>query len=263
MAKTIIIKGADFSANSLDKVVFQNVESIPCTDITLDDTVLNIENIGTSTNLIAIKTPVNTTDVVNWSSSNPNVATVDKNGCVTAIGVGSAIITATCGKAMASCDVSITSVFDGVKLVGVYFSGNGVVDGGNGLATVDSNVHSVGLCATQGNLGFHGNSQYYPYVIPKGTSKLKFTLSGSAAEMVRTIDRILWFNHNTSVLNYPNNCKLIKRTRSVQITENVFYVDIPVFEGYPEIDAFAMILRNASGTPSTEDEANGIKLEFV
>lgn len=52
--------------------------------------------IGESENLKTIISPKNATDQsVVWASSRPNVATVDRNGRVTAVGDGEAIITAT------------------------------------------------------------------------------------------------------------------------------------------------------------------------
>ncbi len=46
---------------------------------------------------------------VNWSSSNANVATVDQNGKVTAVGAGSAVITAAAGGKTATCNVTVTA----------------------------------------------------------------------------------------------------------------------------------------------------------
>ncbi len=53
-------------------------------------------------------TPENATDkTVVWSSDAPEVAEVDQEGNVTALTVGSAVITATCGELSASCKVTV------------------------------------------------------------------------------------------------------------------------------------------------------------
>lgn len=52
---------------------------------------------------------LSSTAVLEWSSSDPEVATV-KNGRVSANGVGKAVITAVCGDASASVDVTVNPV---------------------------------------------------------------------------------------------------------------------------------------------------------
>jgi Bacterial surface proteins containing Ig-like domains len=66
------------------------------------------EGIDTLTATVA---PSNTTNkAVTWTSSNPNVATVN-NGVITAVSVGTAIITATIadGNKSASCSVTVNN----------------------------------------------------------------------------------------------------------------------------------------------------------
>ncbi len=52
-------------------------------------------------------TPSGATGTITWTSSNENVATVDENGVVTAVGGGNCTITATSGTATASCIVRV------------------------------------------------------------------------------------------------------------------------------------------------------------
>ena len=76
--------------------IFENSNPvIDITGITLDKTSLSLY-VGESITLKGTITPSNTTmsKVIAWSSSNQNVATVDKSGKVVAKGVGSATITA-------------------------------------------------------------------------------------------------------------------------------------------------------------------------
>lgn len=76
---------------------------------------------GQTETLSVIYMPANTTDSkeVTWDSTNKEVATVDQNGKVTAVGNGTTTITATSsvsGVAPASCTVTVTS-----KLQYIYF----------------------------------------------------------------------------------------------------------------------------------------------
>ena len=83
--------------------------------ITLDKASLELKK-GESANLVATVGPANADDkTVTWSSSAPEVATVE-NGKVTAVKSGSAIITASAGNKSATCTVSVTTPVTGVTL---------------------------------------------------------------------------------------------------------------------------------------------------
>ena len=77
------------------------------TGVALDNTVLTVEKGHTAT-LSATVSPVDATDkTVVWRTSDEDIATVDENGVVTAVNVGSATITATAGEFTASCEVVV------------------------------------------------------------------------------------------------------------------------------------------------------------
>lgn len=62
---------------------------------------------GATLQLNATTTPVQGT--ITWASSNTSKATVDSTGKVTGVAAGSAVITATSGSAVASCDLTVAS----------------------------------------------------------------------------------------------------------------------------------------------------------
>lgn len=64
--------------------------------------------VGETTTLIAAMYPVETAEPVTWQSSNIGVAAVGQNGRVTAVGEGSAVITATAGGLSAACAVTVS-----------------------------------------------------------------------------------------------------------------------------------------------------------
>lgn len=87
------------------------VNDVVVTALSLNKTVDSLA-VGRTDNLIAIVTPSNATNKnVKWTSSNPTVAKVDNTGKVTAISVGTTIITTTSddGSKIARCEVEINT----------------------------------------------------------------------------------------------------------------------------------------------------------
>lgn len=80
----------------------------PITNVTISKNTLTLEK-GKSETLTGRYEPFYTTDdtKMNWSSSNTKVATVDSNGKVTAIGVGTATITLKIGNMSSKCTVTV------------------------------------------------------------------------------------------------------------------------------------------------------------
>ena len=86
------------------------IAGIPVEGVSLDRTELKFSKSGASEKLTAVVTPENATNKsVTWSSSNPEVAVVDQNGVVTAVGNGTAIITVVTedGNYTATCEVTV------------------------------------------------------------------------------------------------------------------------------------------------------------
>ncbi len=80
---------------------------VEATGVTLSATASELK-VGETLALTATVAPENTTDKsVTWTSDNTAVATVDAAGKVTAVGLGVANITATCGKVSATCKVTV------------------------------------------------------------------------------------------------------------------------------------------------------------
>ena len=90
--------------------------TVPVSSVTLNKTSLALIK-GQSETLTATVKPDDATDKkVTWSSSNTSVATVDQNGKVTAVGGGSATITAKAGDKQATCSVTVTVPVSSVTL---------------------------------------------------------------------------------------------------------------------------------------------------
>ena len=93
-------------------------DDIPATSVTLSETTLSLVEGDTATLTAAVE-PAYTTDTVEWTSSNESVATV-ADGLVTAVGPGTAIITAAAGGFSDICAVTVearavTVTFEGAE----------------------------------------------------------------------------------------------------------------------------------------------------
>ena len=87
------------------------VKEIPLDSIEIDISNFDLE-IGKTEKLNIICNPENTTDNINieWSSSNEEVATIDQNGNIKALSVGTTVITAKVGEKTASVEVTVKAI---------------------------------------------------------------------------------------------------------------------------------------------------------
>ena len=120
MAKKIYIPKVtgDVSIKIVSKVIEQEdpTDIIPCTSISLDQSIITFTEKGKSIQLNATKTPLNCNQPIEWSSVNPSVAKVSNTGLVTPIKNGVTTINAICGTKHASCGVQVDFPPDPVEL---------------------------------------------------------------------------------------------------------------------------------------------------
>lgn len=157
MSKALVIKGANFSANKVETITIS--ESVPCTGISLSQSSISATSLGVAATLTATVTPVNTTDQIVWDTSDPTVVTVS-NGIITAVGVGSATITASCGTQTASCSVSVIVV---IELDSAYHAEDGRKYSGSLNLTADPPHNNIGQASTTKGRLFYSVSQSGTY----------------------------------------------------------------------------------------------------
>lgn len=175
MAKTLIIKQADFSANALDHVSF---DEVPCTAITLDEESISFSGVGQTEELVYTLTPANTTDTPVVTTSDPLIVSVNGN-VLTAVGIGTATITVTCGEITATCSVTVSIAWVWGK--GSY--PNLVVAGENlrdfvkneSLSSMIWGGASSGKYYAIGQLLGNDGDNIYPYPIPAGSTQISFS----------------------------------------------------------------------------------------
>jgi len=89
-----------------------SVISKTVTSVTIDKTALSM-NLFESEKLTATVTPADAEDgELEWSSSDPEVASVDENGNISSLKPGTAVITAKAGSKSATCNVSVSKIYN-------------------------------------------------------------------------------------------------------------------------------------------------------
>lgn len=79
--------------------------TVPCAELTVNATLLELEEPGQQAVLVAKKLPENSTDPIVFTSLDPDVAQVSELGVITAVGQGQTTIVVSCGGITADCFV--------------------------------------------------------------------------------------------------------------------------------------------------------------
>lgn len=106
---------SDYETVSAALTVKAAVTDIPVESVSLDKTELKLAK-GGNAKLTATVLPADATDkTVTWTTSKDKVATVAADGTVTAVGEGTAVITATAGGKTAQCTVTVVNCLHSSK----------------------------------------------------------------------------------------------------------------------------------------------------
>jgi hypothetical protein len=143
----------------------------PVDSVSLNESAITI-GFGATRQLNATVLPPNANPALNWTSSDPLVATVDSTGLVTARALGTATITATStadGTKSATCVVTV-NLGDAVTLGGTYninlASGASVIPG-TGVSIISVFTTQDFSGSSIGNTPINGNSGTWSVTIPK------------------------------------------------------------------------------------------------
>lgn len=258
MSKALVIKGANFSTNKVETITLG--DAIPCTALALSDDEIVFTALNQTKVITATKTPDNTTDSLEWSSSNDDVVTV-VDGAIVCVGVGTATITAICGTQTATCEVTATHT---IILDDEY----AVLNGYGYSGTINYNVTPVkdyvGITAMQyartyysdsdilgGYPAFVGETTKYAIPIPKGTKEISFT----PPEGLRILDYLILVNteeKQTYVTGKSGNAAL-------GITHKAGYnngavVPVPIVKDiseYTQANGFVMTMQGLSSADAS------------
>ena len=162
---TITVTTEDGKKTATCKVTVSGSSEVKATGVVLSSNSLSIEK-GETATLSATVMPSGASQVVNWSSSDATVATVN-NGVVTAVGAGTANISATTadGKITSICAVTVISTDEVVTIdkaiLKVYGNANGdkVID--NSDVTLIQSLIDLGATVTSENKMADANNDGY------------------------------------------------------------------------------------------------------
>ena len=179
MSYALKIPRVDFSSVAIEQVTF--IEPVPCTGITLNPDALTFEKAEETKTVTATVTPVGTTDILTWSSSNDNVATV-VDGVVTIHGIGTAIISATCGEITESITVTQTTLkAEGTSILvdGKQIESSGTEPNKYLKLVTQTGQHSFGKTFTGNSKLAVGNgsaNNYELFKVPYGATTAKVSI---------------------------------------------------------------------------------------
>ena len=170
------------------------------TSITLSETNVTLEEGGSTSIAVTSVNPSNASKSVNWSSANTNVATVNENGVINAIGEGNTTITATSTMdSNVKATVSVTVIpyvapDNGAPLNGIayklYFTKNNI------------NYYSTGTMS-----GYYGatsnnySSGVYIYFEKNGTGQNMYFMNGSTKTYIILVQSGTYYNFTLSTSN--------------------------------------------------------------
>lgn len=191
MARTLVIKNADFSANKVATVTFA---SIPCTAITFTESTYTI----TSQSPVEVEytlTPSDTTDTVTWNSSDTDVVTISA-GVMTIVGIGSATITATCNGHVASASVTVSIAWIPTFVVGETVGLTQI----SGINVFSESVNATRFIAcgsgvqasTYTSINQSGANRSNAIKIPKNTGKIRISITDGSSFYNSTETRVFW-----------------------------------------------------------------------
>ena len=256
MATTLIIKNADFSANKLDTVNL--ADNVPCTAVVLNASTKLFTSLGAMDTLTATATPSNTTDTIVWSSSDDSVVSV-VGGIITALKVGTATITATCGTQTATCAVTV-NVVPSFVVIGAWnpaltsatanstYANNvttqssavkGAIISGN---SPDTNLLTVSSNSSESN----GSYRFVPIPIPEGAKKVRVTSNfyKNVTTRVGIKTRLLWYNKNEkeTVRNYGAKCVQGRSESSFDQDDFAYVQTVDIPQNVTGLNAFALAI---------------------
>ena len=107
--------------------------------ITLSREDFTLSQVGEQYTIVATISPAGTKATIVWISEDPDVATVDENGTVTAVNKGTTKVSATAGGVIQECIVRVTAVNPNAGSGSGSSSGSGSVS----LSHVDVTIHSA------------------------------------------------------------------------------------------------------------------------
>ena len=236
-----------------------------CTSITLSNGLFSLNDYNPVTVGYTV-VPSDTSDIVVWTSSDTSVFTV-ADGVITAKGLGTATLTATCGQQTATATVS-------VELPYISNFDFGFLTKTNTHANVGENyswIMAIGDGQQKAHYGFvppSGGIVRYPILLPNNTKEVHISYDTSKSSMIynNTANLIIyWFaDEPSSDVGYGAYAKCLTSEQTYNL-RNDGLISLEVPEGANAV--FANIRASTTYTsendPNTIAETMGLTIEFL
>ncbi len=198
---------------TLNQITFRVCENHTATGITLSDTAIEITNKQTY-QLTASVVPDSAADKsIEWSTDNAAVATVDRNGLVTAVSAGSATVTAkTDGGCAASCTITVNPR---------YFNIIWISDGKENIQAVAEGTKITTPSAPEKTgYSFNGWTPAVPDIMPAEDLSFSATWTADSCNAVFNANSGSWADGST------------QKIHSVEFDTEIYTPRNPVKQGY-------------------------------
>lgn len=256
MAKALVIKDANFAANKVTTV--ELIDPVPCTAISLNHSSYSLTAIGATVTLTASVLPLDTTDEVTWSTSNASAATVS-DGVVTAAGIGTATITATCGSQTATCAITVTN-----ELTLTYTLGESLTKGSGSRDYAEINPVNESTAALYGSAETTRwarkasssqavQSRIYPILLGAGATTVTADVPSGMRLTAWFLNTALRCEYSPDSSSYDNYARVISGDSSYYDTSVALgdrTITIP-----QNVDSVVFTLQNPNGSISASDIA--------
>lgn len=261
MARALIIKNADFSANAVTTITF--AADVPCTGLSFASDTISITG-QTPVSIEYTVTPENTTDAINWVSSDTDIVTV-ANGVLTVLGIGTCTVTATCGdfSATVTVTVSITYIPNFAFINARNVEGYAFITG----TSAYNRLTAVGSGEQKADYKIASTNGICPIKIPKNTASIKVSLDYDHRAMLASSNSIgvIWAqNVSCGASNFLDCAKWLSSETPYDGRTNIE----KTFEIPADADCFVVRFNTAS-TYTAEDDPNslastaGFNIEFL
>lgn len=232
MSKALVIKNADFSANKVTTITFD--EEVPCTGVSFGSASVSLSSLGQASIPYTV-TPSNTSDTLSFASSDNSVIAV--NGTTfTAVGIGTCTLTATCGSYSDTCTVTVNVVESPVYVAGFMSEATNGNDTGVWFSSSSKRIVLAQSFANtdftkaieQGNMGGIEYGALAPLQIPNNATKIHVECSN-----LYNGNNSVYFFDDTDVqfVSGANTYTKVLSTVTLQVSAGAINTDVTIPEG--------------------------------
>lgn len=243
--KICYVEFFDASGKKLAHVDSTFTELKPCTAILLNEEELTLD-IGEKTTLTATTTPADTTDIIEWTTSNDKVVSVDETGKIEALSEGTATITAKVSDTVfAECTVTVKKAAQPITVK----SNNDTY----GTASADVKEAAEGTKVTLTAVPKTG----YKFVEWKSDdvtiTDSTFTMPANAVEITAVFEEKAPDEFDITVAKTTNGTVTVKGGKTASVKDETIDLVITPDKGY-EVDTVKVNGEAITGTSFTMPE---------